>query len=257
MTYRLHVAYPELERLALLRSDRRLKPAALLRYWYLARLQGPRLTRDALFQSWALLGQSRSNLRRFLQEGKGVFWEEEAGLVRLYPPEELHARLELPVVRRLRPVSTLLLPTGEWHRVQLEDSLERFRLQEGKTDPISQKELGRRIGVCRQTVRRLLKRSRRIEGVHQWVEVGTDPARVAEDRARGPIRYRHLQHLPSRGLFALRLENAYRIVGPTGEPGEERSRVGNMLRSRCELVLSDTNRGDFWRPKDQSLSGSS
>lgn len=118
----LYTGYPALERIAFDRRHQELKPAWLLRYWYLGQhLAQPNgsgmVRRSDLFEVWDLLGQRRSTFRRLLTAGDGVLWEKEGETgVRFYSAERLHRELGLPVVERRRPYDQLLIRTADWHR---------------------------------------------------------------------------------------------------------------------------------------------
>lgn len=158
----LYVGYPNLDRVALHRRDPRLKPAAGLRYWYLALAlqEGSRVFRPELIRWWKHCGAPQANLYVILQQGDDVYWRRDGDYVVLFSPEALHTRVEQPIDGRERPLTELALSTREWHRALAEGVMHIAGAAPGNPERPPLREVAREVGRSRETVQRLLGRTR-------------------------------------------------------------------------------------------------
>ena len=149
-TYR---GYPALEQVAMDRKDPRLKPAALLRFWYLLQDQEPEIDRETAFDLWRPLGLSRTNMRAYLGQGDGVWWERQGEThVRVRTADDLLSAHDLEARVRVRPSSGLYLTTKDWHRTLVEDAAEDLG---SSAERVTQAQIAARVGFTRSTVKRL------------------------------------------------------------------------------------------------------
>jgi hypothetical protein len=244
-----YVAYPALERVALNRKDPRLKPAWLLRYWYLVQELEPLVSREQLFAAWAVLGVTRGNMRQALVRGDGVYWDNHGKDVTVYSAEQLHACLEFRVERRIRPSAQLLLSTAAWHQSMAEDAILSYKLHNGKTDPITHAQIAQRTGLSRKTVQRHVRRSRKVNAVKQWITIPLSPTPEnleAVQKIHPRVHFQFLFHRQRKHLVQ-RVANRYRTGDRILDPGERETPLGVRLRAHAAVHETGVERvGDLW-----------
>lgn len=228
-----YVGYPQLDRIAFTRSYPKLKPARLLRLWYLAQ-ELPRLvTREQLFAAWAPLGRPRNALRRDLQDGMGVYWRQCPQRIRIFPPDELHRRLGVELIPELRRREPLLGGTAAWHQSLVEGHVLSHAVHpDGKTDPLANQQIARATGFCVRTVRRQLRTSTAVVREPQHVDKGCFPP--AEILKKGKRIKRPFFWAVYRNHVRQRLPDAFRPVEAPPEPGTRRTAQGRLLERKSQ-----------------------
>jgi AraC-like DNA-binding protein len=245
-----YTGYPGLERIAHARKDPRLKPAWLLRYWYLLQGEARELHRADLYPLWEPIQSDRTHMCNALRLGDDVFWRRlGTERVEVFSPEELHQRHGLLLTTRQRPYDDLYLKIREWHRSLVEDAVARHVRPEGGTDPLSQEHLARQLGLSRRTVQRGLRETRRFRVMKVWLAKDEGACSVVLQRRRRQASG-YFRHLGPFRLVAQRLPNRYLPersdcpVLPHPEPLS--TSVGRLLRQVADPLQIHPHYGEVW-----------
>ncbi len=227
-----YVAYPQLERVARQRGDSRLKPARLLRFWYLLQALGEVVDRSQVLKHWTCcLPHNPRTYYRNLRDGEGVWWEVEGEQVRIYPASQLHADLHLELEEEVREAEGLKGSPGDFAQ-HLTLAIPLRFLHGDRTDPLPLATVARLCGVSRRTVQRHLKASPLLTPIPQWLRVTpcNNPRIIpglVRDTPRG-----YFQRLPQHWGVFRRLPNRFLYRGPVREPAaRQETGLGRLLRS--------------------------